>query len=161
MIDPIETLRAEITADNAQERLRFFGCPECGTIGEFETFRHPTTNHIGLRCAACSKNHPLWSHKIQWLRQGPMRRSNDIQAVMDARGHYCWLCSATEERMAARGIGMQVHHTLPFSYNGDQVEKIPLCAICHEIARALQRDHGSLQPNDAGEENPGGVAKPA
>lgn len=145
MIEDLETLRAELTAENAAERLRYFACPECGNIGCLDTFKHPTTNHIGIICNRCERRHPLRVHKIQWLRQGPQKRSNDIQAVMDVRGHYCWLCSAREEDLAEQGIGMHVHHTLPFAYNGDQVEKIPLCAVCHEIARALQRHHGSFR----------------
>jgi hypothetical protein len=140
-----EEIRTELTAENALERLRLFACPVCETIGQFETFRHPTTNHVGLRCTACRLAHPFRLHRIQWLRQNPPRRSNDIQAVMDARGHYCWLCSASEEQLIELGIGMHVHHTLPFAYNGDKVEKIPLCAVCHEIARALQRHHGGFR----------------
>lgn len=154
-----DSWRDGLTAENVVERIKFFACPNCGTIGEFDTYRHPTVKHIGLRCTACNKDNPLWKEGVQWLRSGPVKRSNDIQAVMDARGHYCWLCSATEESLKAQGIGMQVHHTLPFAFNGDKVEKIPLCAVCHEIARALQRHHGSFRQNDeAGARNPAEVA---
>ena len=54
------------------------------------------------------------------------------------------MCGANAEDLEAAGIGMHVHHTRPFAQNGDRVEKISLCALCHEVATAHQRYHNRM-----------------
>lgn len=137
----LERIMTQWDAQTAVALLAHIDCPVCGVTGSYETFRHETANHVGLKCRACNCRHPFGPH---WLRQGAPVRSNDVRKVMAERGAYCWLCGCSYELLRSHGIGMHVHHSQPFAEHGDRVEKIPLCALCHEIATAVQRHHGRL-----------------
>ena len=136
-MDDWDDVVANITASNASEWLAGRSCPQCGEA-RLETFHVPNNNGIGIKCGGCGKKHPL--PRVMWLRQGKPKRSNDIAAVMEQRGHYCWGCGVPHEVLKKNKIGMHVHHTLPFAQHGEKREKIPLCALCHELLSAAQRD---------------------
>ena len=77
----------------------------------------------------------------QWLRHGEkkQKRSNDIATVIEECGAYCYVCGTDFETLRQRGIGRHVHHTKSFAEHGDEFRKIPMCALCHEVASAMQR----------------------
>jgi hypothetical protein len=50
---------------NALRRLRAELCPLCGAVGDFQLFNKAM--HVGVRCAACNKEHPLRSRGVMWL----------------------------------------------------------------------------------------------
>jgi hypothetical protein len=142
----VENLATIITADNAGGVLAGANCPCCGACGAFDTFRHPNNNGVGVICNACGEQHPFRKHRIVWLRQGKNKpkRSNDIAAVIKECGDYCYFCSSDFAKIRQRRIGIHVHHTKPFSEYGEKFPKIPLCALCHELASAVQRQMAKL-----------------
>jgi predicted HNH restriction endonuclease len=54
----------------------------------------------------------------------------------------CYLCGLTVDQLESIGRGLQAHHVVPFAAAGDEGPQIPLCTLCHEIARALQHAAG-------------------
>ena len=137
--EAIETLRDQITRENALALLRCIACPACRALGDYQLFDEPSNNGVGVQCRACQKRHPLRLFGVMWLRAEGKRRSNDIAAVMKARGDYCYCCGTSFADLQAFGISMQVHHARGFSCSGEDGPKIPTCAVCHEIVSALQR----------------------
>jgi hypothetical protein len=137
-------LADEITADNSGELLASIACPHCGSIGALGTFHEPNNNGTGVICRNCNIRHPL--RGILWLRRGEkkQKRSNDIAAVIEECGAYCYVCGTDFEILRRLGIGRHVHHTRAFAEHGDAFRKIPMCALCHEIASAMQRQIGKL-----------------
>jgi hypothetical protein len=81
-----------------------------------------------------------------WLRHGDkkQKRSNDIAAVIQECGAYCYVCGTDFETLRQRRVGYHVHHTRAFAKHGDEIRKIPLCALCHEVASAMQRQMRKL-----------------
>jgi predicted HNH restriction endonuclease len=81
-----------------------------------------------------------------WLRQGENKpkRSNDIAAVIKECGDHCFACGTDFDKIRQRRIGTHVHHTRPFAEHGEKFPKIPLCALCHEVISALQRQMPKL-----------------
>lgn len=134
-----EQIAAEITRDNALALLESVPCPYCASVGRFSAFDEIANNGVGLRCDACGKHHPFVKQRIMWLRANEKRRSNDIVAVAQICGAYCYGCGATFEELEALGIGFSVHHTRRFADHGEKYAKIPYCSDCHEIASLMQR----------------------
>jgi len=130
-----------LTRDNALERLREIPCSSCGTVGDFGTYDVPANNGVALQCLSCGQRHPFISHGIQFLPIDPntKRRSNDIAAVVNACGDYCYGCGKTREELARLSLALTVHHTRPFAEHGEQYAKVPLCSLCHEIVSGGQR----------------------
>lgn len=149
-VEAIETLRDQITRENALVLLRYVACPACDVIGDYLLFDEPSNNGVGIQCRVCNKRHPLRLFGILWLRAEGKRRSNDIVAVMKARGAFCYCCGTSFADLQARGIGMHVHHARAFVGHGEDGPKIPTCAVCHEIVTALQRMMGRLTRRPSG-----------
>jgi hypothetical protein len=137
--EAIETLRDQITRENALVLLRHVACPACRVIGAYQLFEEPANNAVGVQCDGCGKRHPLRLFGVMWLRNEGKRRSNDIGAVMKERGAYCYCCGTAFDDLKALGIGMHVHHARPFAEHGEDGPKIPTCALCHEGMSGLQR----------------------
>jgi transcription elongation factor Elf1 len=142
--DILDRILPQLTVETASGLLPLMECPMCGIKGSLTTFTEANNNGIGLCCSSCGERHPFIKHKVQWLRQGPKRRKTTIRALMKERGYYCWLCGSEYAQLRAAGIGMHVHHTRSFADHGDEVEKIPLCAVCHDFASAIQRQQHRL-----------------
>jgi hypothetical protein len=137
--EAIETLRDQITRENALVLLRHIACPACRAVGDYQLFQEPANNGVGVQCDGCGKRHPLRMFGVMWLRTEGKRRSNDIVAVMKERGAFCYVCGTSAAELAALGVGMHVHHARGFAGHGEDGPKIPTCALCHEIVTALQR----------------------
>jgi hypothetical protein len=136
-----EAIFKQLTADNAVSMLIRIPCPNCEEVGQFGTFRNYNNNGVGLICLACDEQHPFSSFKCTWLRQGAVKRSNNVQQVMKERGYFCYGCGEDYEVLKAAGIGMHEHHARPFMTNGNDGPTIPLCGICHPVITAVQRYH--------------------
>jgi hypothetical protein len=137
-----------ISRDNALERLRDVACPRCGAVGEFETYTNPNNNGVGLRCRSCRIEHPFrYGHGVHWLPQDPdkkRRPPNDIIALAKECGDYCYGCGTPFAVLKTLGVGVHVHHTQPYAEHGDDVPRIPTCALCHELLSASQRHMARL-----------------
>jgi hypothetical protein len=136
-----------LTADNARELLAQVTCPCCGSVGTFELFHEPNNNGTGIVCRSCGTRHPPRPQRVMWLRHDEKKqpkRSNDIAAVIHECGAYCYVCGTDFRILRRRGIGRHVHHTRPFAEHGEEFRKIPMCALCHEIASAMQRQMRKL-----------------
>lgn len=147
MTEPEPQLADLITVDNAHKLLAEVACPYCGQAGAFELFREPNNNGIGIACHGCGTRHPLRAQHIMWLRQGekkPPKRSNNLTEVIAECGAYCYGCGTDIETLRRLGVGAHVHHTRPFAEHGEQFKKIPLCALCHELLSAVQRQMPKL-----------------
>jgi hypothetical protein len=138
-----QTFKAELTRSNANELLRKVPCPKCGTVGKYSLFDKPTSNAVGIECAACRARHPFMGWGIQWvpIAKTEKRRSNDIVAVTAEHGRYCHGCGLTPEELEKIGFTLQVHHAQPYAGHGDTGKKIPLCSLCHDLISAAQRAH--------------------
>jgi DNA-directed RNA polymerase subunit RPC12/RpoP len=142
-----EQLADALTVANAKELLASIPCPYCGSRGTLGLFHEPNNNGTGIVCRSCGQRHPLRAQRVMWLRQDgekKPKRANDIAAVIKECGAYCYVCGTDFEILRQRQIGRHVHHTRPFAEHGDAVQKIPMCALCHEVASALQRQVGKL-----------------
>jgi hypothetical protein len=139
-----------ITRENALEILASVACPACGIVGRYILFEELGNNGIGIRCDGCSKHHPFIKQRVMWLRGNERRRSNDIVAVAQECGAYCYGCGLTFPELDKLGIALHVHHTRPFADHGEQYKKIPLCSDCHEAANLMQRLHRRLLKREGG-----------
>jgi hypothetical protein len=137
-----EQLKREITRDNARDLLRDVACPTCGAVGEFDLLDVHANNGVALQCAHCGRRHPFMGYGVQFLpisADARPRRSNDIAAVVDKCGGYCYGCGQTREELTRLGLTLSVHHTRPFAEHGEAYAKIPLCSFCHESVSGAQR----------------------
>jgi DNA-directed RNA polymerase subunit RPC12/RpoP len=134
-----EQLRTVITRENATQLLSDVACPDCGKVGDFQIFDEINNNGRGIRCGSCGKHHPFIKQQIMWLRGEKKRQSNDIQAVANECGAYCYGCGASFRELMDWGIGLHVHHTRGFAATAEQFKKIPVCAECHELLNFMQR----------------------
>jgi transcription elongation factor Elf1 len=132
-------LSDEITRENALKLLATIGCPCCHEIGLYKLFDEPGNNGVGIECGVCGKRHPFQGQRIMWLRSGEKRRANDVTTVMTECGAYCYICGLTFEQLRTARIPMHVHHTERFADVLESGKKIPLCAVCHEMASLMQR----------------------
>jgi hypothetical protein len=139
MTTGFDQLRAAITRDNALDLLREVACPECGGLGAYQLFDEPNNGGVGIQCLNCERRHPFMRLRIMFLSKGEHRLSNDIIAVMNACGFYCFCCGNTYEELRRLGVGMHVHHSRPRAEHGEAYAKIPLCAVCHELITLMQR----------------------
>lgn len=131
-------LRKCITRVNALELLRAVACPVCKTVGDYQLFAEPNNSGVGVRCRACSAQHPLLAYGVMWIKDEKKRPPNDLAAVLRERGAYCYGCGTPYALLRALGVGMHVHHALPFSDHGDAGPKIPICGVCHYFLNAIQ-----------------------
>jgi hypothetical protein len=112
-------------------------CPRCGQAGGLGLFDEPANGGLGICCTACGR-HPILG--VMWLKQGDNRKPDNVVRVAAAQGGtWCMCCGITEAEAAELRLGFHVHHTLPFADVGDDAPTLLLCALCHEIATALQR----------------------
>jgi len=151
-------LRKRLTRANALELLRAVACPVCKTVGDFQLFAEPNNGGVGLRCRACSAQHPLLGWGVMWIKDEKKRPPNDLAAVMKARGAYCYACGTPYTVLRALSIRMHVHHALPFSEHGDAGPTIPVCGVCHYFLNAIQplmkRLRGAFEVKAADAGNP-------
>jgi hypothetical protein len=141
-LDP-EALKAELTRSNASELLKKLVCPGCGVVGEFRLFNKHANNAVGIECSACGKKHPFMAWGIQWVPvdKKEKRRSNDIVAVTQECGDFCYLCGLAKAELKQLGFSLQVHHAQQHAVHGENGKKIPLCSACHFLGSALQHNH--------------------
>ena len=85
----------EITRDNALALLRDVACPNCSTVGRFQLFDEINNGGVGIECTACGRRNPFKRERILYLRSEGKRRSNDIAAVIEECGAYCYICGET------------------------------------------------------------------
>lgn len=112
-------------------------CPRCAQPGGVGLFDEPANGGPGFLCAGCGR-HPFPG--VMWLKQGDARKPANVARVAQAQGGtWCMCCGITEVEASAFRLGFHVHHTLPFADVGDDAPTLLLCALCHEIATALQR----------------------
>jgi hypothetical protein len=59
-----------VTRQNALRRLQNEPCPHCGVVGDFQLFNKTFADHsqhVGLSCRACGREHPLRSRGVMWI----------------------------------------------------------------------------------------------
>jgi DNA-directed RNA polymerase subunit RPC12/RpoP len=118
-------------------------CGACGRIG-VETQFNPNNGGLLVRCPHCGSKQPWGS--VLFLKQRnkpstrpPLPHGETLDAIWARFGNRCVLCSAPRSFLERVGIGLQVHHVLPYAEAGHRGPVVPICSQCHEMANWRQR----------------------